>query len=59
MSTITGFAGRTVFVAGGAAGIGRGLGVEAFAARGALVHATDINQAGLDALGARWPARVH
>lgn len=47
------FEDKTVLVTGGAAGIGRAL-CEAFASRGALVYAADINDAGTEALASQF-----
>jgi short-subunit dehydrogenase len=52
MSATQRFEGKTVLITGGAAGIGLGL-CDAFAARGAIVYAADINEAGLEALASK------
>ena len=49
------FKDKTVLVTGGAAGIGRSV-CEAFAARGAIVYAADINETGLADLAAKTSA---
>ena len=49
------FKDKTVLVTGGAAGIGRSV-CEAFAARGAIVYAADINETGLADLAAKASA---